>query len=212
MPLLLVLLLLLWSGPAAAEAECVLEFGRDEVQVADGELRVDLRRKIRRECRGVDVRSLRLDRVRIVLDSERGRRDGRPGGPRGGRGEMPIYRFFSGRQHMVSDRPDEGGARGYGQNEGVLFSLYRREAPGRRAVYACFVPSQNDHFLSTQSDCEGQRVERLIGYVAVNDDGPAKRALYRCYRGKSRDHLMTTDTEECTRNGYAVEPILGYVP
>ena len=212
MPLVLVLILLLWSDPAAAEVECVLEFGRDEVQVVEGELRVDLRRKVRRECRGVDVRSLRLDRVRIVLDSDLRGSDGRRGRPRGGRGEVPIYRFFSGRQHMVSDRPDEGGARGYDQNEGVLFSLYPREAPGRRAVYACFVPSQNDHFLSIRSDCEGQRVERLLGYVAVRNDGPAKRALYRCYRGKARDHLMTTNPDECTRNGYAVEPILGYVP
>ena len=210
------------TSPAVADDRCVIRLDRGDVDITRGELRIDLARYVRRQCRDTDISRLRLERVTIALEEERRDRGGyggrddaddrgpRPRRPRGD--EVEIYRFFSGRQHMVSDDPGEGSRRGYGTNEGVLFSLFRNNGRNRAAVYSCYVPSQNDHFLSLRSDCEGQRVERRLGYVAESRNDAAPRALYRCYNSRARNHIMTTNDGECRAVGYAVEPILGYVP
>lgn len=36
---------------------------------------------------------------------------------------------------------------------------------GTTALYRCYVPSSGDHFISSDSNCEGQTVERLLGYA-----------------------------------------------
>jgi len=217
---------LAFAGRAAAD--CVIDLDRGQVEVVRGELRVDLSREIRRQCRGVNPRDVRLDRVTVVIDGGRNDRDRDRDRYRDEREDyrdryrdrdrdrrgdtVEIYRFYSGRQHMVSADPDEGLGRGFGRREGVSFELFRAQGPNRRPVYRCVVPERSDFFLSLRSDCEGRSGEGLLGYVLENETPFASKALYRCFNKKLNDHLATTSKNECGANGYVIEVVLGYVP
>ncbi len=225
-------LLLCLGSIGSAHAECVIELDRSQVDVVNGELRVDLRREILRRCEGLDLSRVRVDQVKVVVNDDRRRRFGggrdrdrsdrdryedrferREREGRRRRGELvQIFRFFNGRQHMVSDDPNEGPELGYRVQEGPKFSLFTREGRDRVALYACVVPSQNDRFLSRDANCEGQRSEGLLGFAQDRESDAARRPLYRCYYPKNQNHLITTDKNECIANRFAVEPILGYVP
>jgi hypothetical protein len=193
------------------DGTCVLRFDRSEVDVVRGELRIDLRDKFQRECRGLDIAKLRLDRATVELRDDRDRYD--RGRRRFRRGDtIEIYRFTNGGgQHRVSDEPSDGERFGYGTNDGIRFNLYRSDGRNRAPIYSCFVDARNDHFLSIRSDCEGFTVERRLGFVAVEPEGDT-RPLYRCYNKKRHDHLATTDQNECAAIRSGVEMTLGYVP
>jgi hypothetical protein len=208
--------LLLVDRATSANETCVLRFDRSEVDVVRGELRIDLRNKFQRECRGLDISNLRLDRATVELRDDADRsgsrndRDYRPGRRRGDTFEVYLFTNGGG-QHRVSDDPSDGQRFGYGTNEGPRFSLFRKDGRNRAPIYSCFVDSRNDHFVSTRSDCEGFTVERQLGFVAVEEeDGTVP--LYRCYNKKRHDHLATTDQNECAAIRSGVEMKLGYVP
>lgn len=210
-----------------AKADCVIELDRSQVDIVRGELRVDLGREIRERCPEADLRRLRLEQVKIVLDDDRfGRdrdrdrdryrdrfrdRDRGDGGPPRRQEEYPIYRFYNGRQHMVSYDPNGGEQLGYGKAEGVRFSLFRDPGQDRIALYSCVVARKNDRFVSKDPNCEGFDSEGLLGYVYARPNERASRPLHRCFNRGGPDHLATTDTAECVNNGYNVEFVLGYV-
>ena len=194
---------------------CVLRFNRDEIDVVRGEIRIDLNRKVQRECRGLNAGNIRLDQVTVGLRDDRREsryddRDRDRYGDRGrrGRGEtIPIYRFNDGRRHHMSDNPDDGER--YGRNEGVMFELYRDGGRNRRPLFAC-ATSRGDNFLSLESNCEGQNVIAQLGYIAQSPEGPDTQPVYRCFNGKLADHIATKDQNECAASRYAVELTLGY--
>ena len=200
-------------GAVAHAEDCVLRFNRDEVDVVRGEIRIDLNRRIQRECRGLNAGNIRLDQVTVELrDDRRGSRsdDRRDGGRRYGRGgdTVPIYRFYDGRRHLMTDDPDEGER--FGNSEGVMFELFRSGGRNRRAIYRCSTEG-GDHFLSQDSRCEGHRGYGQLGYMAEQADGEAGRPVYRCFNGKIGDHIATPDQNECAAARYSVEQTLGYV-
>lgn len=45
---------------------------------------------------------------------------------------------------------------------------YARTSPasGSAPIYRCYIPGNGDHFISRESNCEGQRTEQLLGYSA----------------------------------------------
>jgi hypothetical protein len=203
---------------AHAEDRCVLRFNRDEVDVVRGEIRIDLNRRIQRECRGLNAGNVRLDQVTVELrddrrDSrydgrDRDRYDDRDRGRRYGRGEtIPIYRFYDGKRHRMSDNPDD--SERYGNNEGVMFELYRDGGRNRKALYACST-ARGDNFLSLQSNCEGHSVLAQLGYIAQSPEGQDTQPVYRCFNGKLGDHIATKDQNECAASRYSVELTLGY--
>jgi hypothetical protein len=200
----------------AEDERCVLRFNREEVDVVRGELRVDLNRRVQRECRGLSAGDIRLDQVTVELrDSRRrdsrydDRRDDRYRGRSRGGDTVQIFRFYNGRKHRVSDDPDEGARTGFGKNEGPVFELYNNGGRNRKPIYACLA-GDSDHFLSLQSDCEGHRNEGQLGFIG--SEGSGGRPLYRCFNGKLGDHIATVDQNECAAAKYAVESTLGYVP
>jgi hypothetical protein len=202
------------DGVEARDERCTLRFNRDEVDIVRGEIRIDLNRKVERECRGFRAGGIRLDQVTVELrdsDDRRGggyddrRYDGR--GRRGRGDTYAIYRFYDGRRHLMSDDPDEGER--FGSNEGAMFEVYRDGGRNRKAIYRC-ATSGGDRFLSHDSGCEGHSSEGQLGYLPQNPDGRDNQAVYRCFNGKLRDHIATKDQNECAAAGYKVELTLGY--
>lgn len=198
-----------FGAVAQAEERCTLRFNRDEIDVVRGEIRIDLNRRIQRECRGLNAGNIRLDQVTVELrDDRRSSRDDyrNDRGRRRGGDTVPVYRYYDGRRHLMSDSPDEQ----FGDNEGVMFELYRNGGGNRRAVYRC-ATARGDRFLTKDSRCEGHNSEGQLGYIAEQQDGENSRPVYRCFNGKRGDHIATTDQQECSAAGYAVEFTLGYV-
>jgi hypothetical protein len=198
-------------GAVAQAEDCVIRFNRDEVKVERGELRVNLARRVQRECRGLDADDIRLDRVTVELRDDRRSRgdDRRDGGRRYGRGgdSIPVYRFYDGRRHFFTDDPDEGES--FGNSEGLMFELFRSGGRNRKAIYNCRT-SRGDNFQSADQNCEGHESLGRLGYIAEQPEGDANRAVYRCFNGKLGDHISTTDQNECNAAKYTVEGTLGY--
>lgn len=121
---------------------------------------------------------------------------------------VSIYRVYNGVDHMMTTNPSEGAPSYHFELE--AFRLFREAGRDRQALFRCVTRQGNDHFVSTQGNCEGQIVDFMMGYAQSFPNASAPRTIYRC--ATSRDHLITMDVNECTRNGYRVEGSLGYVP
>jgi hypothetical protein len=154
-----------------------------------------------------------------------GSASGSANGTAGGTGSQPIflpddnselvsiYRFRNANApgHDFSRSPDSGveGA----VSEGVKFKLFATPTPDCSiALYRCVVAQ--DHFISTDSGCEGQqRLERL-GYSCSGPTGSMTYQLHRTYKNHPPgDHISTIDGEfqVLTSEGYRDEGGQGYV-
>lgn len=122
-------------------------------------------------------------------------------------GLQPIYRFYNGK-HFYTPGFSEGINAGFA-SEGISFKTFVSSASGMHALYRCYAGS-GDHFVSTASNCEGQSVIYLLGYV-FDGAGAGRTPLYRFY-GSIGEHLITTNYAEGAAGGYTYEFILGYVP
>jgi hypothetical protein len=123
----------------------------------------------------------------------------------------PIFRYvYAGAKHFYTSGYMEGFRAGL-TPEGAAFTLYRQPGADLAPVYRCYVPSNDDHFMSRQSDCEGQAVEGNLGFVRMTSASGLK-PLHRFFKASISDHLITTDYNEGVVAGYTYESIVGYVP
>lgn len=113
-----------------------------------------------------------------------------------------VFRFSTKDDHMLTANFGEN-PRTYGY-DGAGFKLYDNDGTNRTELYRCL--SGYDHFASTSTNCEGQKMEGSLGYLSTKTGSP----IYRCYNGK--DHLITADKSECTEGGFTIEATLGYSP
>lgn len=124
---------------------------------------------------------------------------------------VPVFRFVNpGAKHFYTQGLMEGLRAGLAP-EGLAFTLYGQPGGDLAPVYRCYVPSMDGHFMSRQSDCEGQTVEGTIGYVHVTAV-PGLKPLYRFFKASISDHLITINYDEAVNAGYAYESVVGYVP
>ncbi len=84
------------------------------------------------------------------------------------------------------------------------FHLYPNPGADRVAIYRCY--SGADHFMTTDSNCEGRTYERLLGYAATTRSSEMPRYLLRC---NGAVHLHALDAP-CP-SGSSAEAVLGYV-
>lgn len=122
---------------------------------------------------------------------------------------IPIYRFYGYQKHFMTPSYAEGASTGY-VFETTGFHLFPAADSGLKALYRCNNAIYNDHFVSTQSNCEGFTQEGIYGYASISEY-PGSYPLYRFYRGTTRDHLITINYSEGASGGYLYEGILGYV-
>jgi hypothetical protein len=87
-----------------------------------------------------------------------------------GTSTVPLYGCISGQKDTLTpDRFVSRDATCEGQYPlGINGFIYQQPPAGiaNRAIYRCF--NNKGHFVSTASNCEGQTVESLLGYVKVN--------------------------------------------
>jgi hypothetical protein len=70
-------------------------------------------------------------------------------------------------------------------------TIYLRNT-GITPLYSCTIG--NDHFISLQSNCEGQVGLGILGYIDATNSGPQSHVpIYRCYTGT--DHFVSTDSQ-----------------
>lgn len=123
---------------------------------------------------------------------------------------VPVFRFYHSPQHFLTRSYSEGAGVSGWAFETTAFHLFPVYEPGMVPLYRCYNPVGNDHFMSTQSNCEGRNNEGVMGF-AKTTSGPGLYPLYRFYRSNIVDHLMTINYSEGANNGYADEGVLGYV-
>jgi hypothetical protein len=77
-------------------------------------------------------------------------------------GQKMLYECQVGSHNLISAEANCEGLRPLGPVGGI----FTENGPGRTALYRCYVPSgSGDHFVSTAANCEGQRLESLLGYA-----------------------------------------------
>jgi hypothetical protein len=124
---------------------------------------------------------------------------------------LPVFRYVNpAAKHFYTQGLMEGIRAGLSP-ESWAFTLYRQSGTDLAPVYRCYVPSMDDHFMSRQSNCEGQTVEGTLGYVRVTAASGLK-PLYRFFKASISDHLITINYDEAVNAGYAYESVVGYVP
>jgi len=117
----------------------------------------------------------------------------------------PLTRYFNGTSgdHWTTVSYNVDMRDGYSP-ELTLGYLYVEQQPNTRPLYECLLPE--DHFLSLQSDCEGQGVIGLVGWLYASASTNVQTIpVYRCYTGK--DHFAS-NRHDC--EGTRFEGLLGY--
>jgi hypothetical protein len=120
---------------------------------------------------------------------------------------IPVYRFYKYPQHFPTLSYTEGAAAGF-TFETTGFHVFPTGGAGYQALYRCYNAYSHDHFVSTQSTCEGYNQEGSYGYAATQS-APGLVPLYRFYKSNTSDHLITVNYSEGA--GYTYEGTLGYV-
>lgn len=123
----------------------------------------------------------------------------RPGHPL-----RPFKRYFSASLHRNEVTTGYVDTRAFAY-ERTLGSLYEEpDGAATRALYGCR-HDPDDYFVSTRSDCEGQKVLGLEGFAYPSSGSGHDVALYRCNTGTF--HLVTSDPG-C--EGWTREALLGF--
>lgn len=128
---------------------------------------------------------------------------------------IAIHRLYKpGADHLYGLDPNEGRQHGYYLEGLNYFWIQPSGGANHTALYRCLSGTW-DHFLSTQSNCEGRTHEGRLGYIATSQvAGTVPLYRLRKYSGYS-DIFYTTDPAErqsiLAGGGWANEGIQGYV-
>lgn len=135
-----------------------------------------------------------------------------PGGGIGqpGAGEIDIFQFSNG-STLYYTQDARLAEQGTWINQGVAFRIMRSPSPTmNQALYSCWFAGNQRAFLSLDSLCEGQRTERLLGYVGSRATAANQAELLRLM-----DPTDSTRRAATTRRddfpGFSVERSLGVV-
>lgn len=123
-----------------------------------------------------------------------------------------VYRFFidNAKDHFLTLSWSEGTNSG-GTYEGIAFKVFVNPIDAdMQPIYRCYWYAKSDHFVSTQSDCEGLTNEGTYGYISTIPRSNFM-ALYRLWIPNWSDHISTTNLGEVV-SGVVNEGIKGYVP
>ena len=123
-----------------------------------------------------------------------------------------IFRFVSAKpiDHLLTLDVFEGESSARFSFEETSFRTLRNVEAGTVSLNRCYIPSANQHFLSTDVKCEGAGTnEGSLGFIYT---GPTANAiaLYRFFDPLSGDHLSTVDATEGQLARYQSEGIQGY--
>ena len=86
----------------------------------------------------------------------------------------------------------------------LLLSMLR----AARGVFRCM--TGNTHFISPSSDCEGQKVESVLGYLSTLRTTDTPRGLRRCRQTADPIHYYHALDAECDADSVD-EGFYGYV-
>jgi hypothetical protein len=121
-----------------------------------------------------------------------------------------VYRSNNGNDYFFSTVAVEGPRVGYYPEE-ARFGLLPLGTPETNTLYRCAVTSKaTEHFLSTDSRCEGRVVEGALGNLSST---PAEGlvALNRYTKSTNGSHIVILPTDKMDLNGWIFEGTLGYV-
>eukprot|EP00825_Cyclidium_porcatum_P045765 TRINITY_DN7044_c0_g2_i1.p2 TRINITY_DN7044_c0_g2~~TRINITY_DN7044_c0_g2_i1.p2 ORF type:complete len:220 (-),score=24.10 TRINITY_DN7044_c0_g2_i1:177-836(-) len=88
------------------------------------------------------------------------------------------------------------------------FIIYKVNYQEFVPLYRC-INSQQKHFISTQTDCEGEQVDHLLGYLSSSKGSETLRSLRRCKLSNDKPYIKMHSLElDCD---VADTQILGFV-
>jgi hypothetical protein len=124
----------------------------------------------------------------------------------------PVYRSVSSSEHFFSTNQCEGSNAKF-IFEGIGFYVLKSNigVPNTIPLYRCLYTTYGKHFVSTNSNCEGYKLEGTYGYIYTYQ-APGTTPLYRFRYDPISDHLETTNFNEGIAAGYTYEYTHGYVP
>lgn len=136
-------------------------------------------------------------------------------------GRTAIHRLFMSytNDHLYSQNENEGtsGSPAYTLEHYDYFFIEPSATSGHVALYRCWralSSTSGDHWLSTDSNCEGAYNLGLQGYI-VTTQLTGTVALYRQYNSSLDDTFHTIDYSEAlnaeANYGYSEPEVIGYV-
>jgi len=124
---------------------------------------------------------------------------------------VPVYQSLSNQGDYMLTLTQFEGSPTY-RDLGLAFFLSddASEFDDYVGLFRCNIPSTNDHFVSTDPNCEGATTEYLYGYASPTPI-PGLVPLYRYYNPQTREHYVTTFMLSEVPLGYYQESIMGFV-
>jgi hypothetical protein len=129
---------------------------------------------------------------------------------------LPVYRSVAAGITRIGSFNDHifstvAGAPLSYSDDGVGFQILANGSASRYLIYRCVITGFPDHFLTTDSGCEGFAQEGTLGYLEGAPTAVITRPVYRCsFPRPNYGHLATLDQAECVNAHFVVESILGY--
>jgi len=121
-----------------------------------------------------------------------------------------VYRFFNGRDNLLTTDQNEGNRLGY-RNQGTMFQVFTSAISSNSVpLYRCIDSSVNGRFLSRSADCEGSRFDGVLGYISsAPSSGLVPIARYTNISSRA-DRLTIPAPVPGDRGRYRYEGVQGY--
>lgn len=122
-----------------------------------------------------------------------------------------IYRSFNGTDYLFSGNSLEGPKAGYYPQE-ARFGLFATETEGTVPLNRCVTKFKKieSHFLTTDPNCENNKFEGRMGYIATSQTGNLV-PLSRYVNLSTNAHVYITPDDTTNLQGWKFEGIQGYV-
>jgi len=120
----------------------------------------------------------------------------------------PVYRFSTQGDHLMTISQAEGANNANYQYDGVSFYLCGTATGDYQKPLRRCIDGSGKHFLSIETNCEGQNSEGILGYLSpVN--GTGRTSIYRYRYPSNGDRISSSQT---SMGGWILEGLQGYVP
>ncbi len=134
--------------------------------------------------------------------------------PSSGCGQLvTLHRFATFGDHLITANYQEGASKPSYQYEGQTFNVCATNQTGYTLeLRRCRIVKTGKHFVTTASNCDGQIMEGVLGYISPTSN-LGNQVIYRYRNYITQEYLSTNPVEgNALPGGWNVDILQGYAP